>query len=45
MPFVAKTSSPAAGIEDGLAALKVIRAIRLSVQRESVAVADVTGAI
>ena len=37
---------PAAGIEDGLAALKVLRAIRLSVQKqEPVAVADVTGAI
>ena len=37
---------PAAGIEDGLAALKVLRAIRLSVQKgESVAVADLPGAI
>jgi predicted dehydrogenase len=37
---------PAAGIEDGLAALKVLRAIRLSVQKqEPVAVSDATGAI
>ena len=37
---------PAAGIEDGLAALKVLRAIELSVQKGGpVAVADATGAI
>lgn len=37
---------PAAGLEDGLAAIRVLRAIRLSVEKgEPVAVADVTGAI
>ena len=39
-------SFPAAGIEDGLAAVRVLRAIQLSVQKgEPVAVANVTGAI
>jgi predicted dehydrogenase len=37
---------PAAGIEDGLAAIQTLRAIQLSVQKgEPVTVADVTGAI
>ena len=37
---------PAAGIEDGLAAIKTLRAIQLSVQNEEpITVADVTGAI
>jgi predicted dehydrogenase len=37
---------PAAGIEDGLAAIKTLRAIQLSTQKgEPVTVADVTGAI
>ena len=37
---------PAAGIEDGLAAIKTLRAIQLSAQKEeSVSVADVTGAL
>jgi hypothetical protein len=37
---------PAAGIEDGLAALKVLRAIELSVQKGGpVAVAEASGAI
>jgi predicted dehydrogenase len=37
---------PAAGLEDGLAAIRVLRAIRLSTEKgEPVTVADVTGAI
>jgi len=41
-----KDNFPAAGIEDGLAAIKTLRAIELSVQKgEPVLVADVTGAI
>lgn len=45
MPCVARTISIAAGIEDGLAGIKTLRAIQLSVQNEEpVTVADVTGA-
>ena len=39
-------SFPAAGIEDGLAAIQTLRAIQLSVQKgEPITVAEVTGAI
>jgi len=41
-----KDTFPAARIEDGLAALKTLRAIQLSAQKEGpVSVADVTGAL
>jgi predicted dehydrogenase len=41
-----KDTFPAAGIEDGLAAIKTLRAIQLSSQKEEpVSVADVTGAL
>jgi predicted dehydrogenase len=41
-----KDTFPAAGIEDGLAAVKILRAIQLSAQKEeAVSVADVTGAL
>jgi predicted dehydrogenase len=41
-----KDTFPAAGLEDGLAAIKILRAIQLSTQKgEPVTVADVTGAL
>ena len=41
-----KDTFPAAGIEDGLAAVKILRAIQLSAQKEQpVSVAEVTGAL
>ena len=41
-----KDTFPAAGIEDGFAAIKTLRAIQLSTQKGgSVSVADVTGAL